>query len=161
MRLFAGMRTIRIEVSSQAPTHHLDSVALQSAVIRQMNAARKRRPLLAVASGDTDCTLTLTVVREEEYQTLFPDPRTARADSDADAQWWQFHAVMLAELTDKDKRLLWADHSRSVWWRMPVLEEERTGGHGGWDDSEFRARFFANGFFSGVASGLVHELLEK
>jgi hypothetical protein len=158
MQLFVGVRTVRVEVSNKTPTHHFDPVALQAAVIRDLNQARKRTALQAVAAGDADSTLTLTVVDEDEYQA---DTQGNRVVSGVNPAWWQFRAVMSVQLTAKDGRQLWADPAWKVFCRQSVAQMQRRNLNAGWEDAEFRQAFFSNWFVNGQAGLLVYEILHK
>ncbi len=158
MHHFVDMRTVRVEVSNNTATHEIDSAALKAAVIREINASRKRTPLRAVADGDADCTLKLNVAKEEEY---LADAQSKPVESENDALSWQFHGVISAELKSKDGRTLWSNQDWHTSHTVAVVWMKGKTPTPGWQDAKFRSAFFANNFIRDTASQFVYELLAQ
>ena len=156
MHHFVDMRTVRVEVSNRTETHEIDPVAMKAAVIRAINASKKRTPLRAVADGDADCTLTLDVTKEEEY---LANLQSKPVDSENDADWWQFHALIAAELKSKDGLTLWSNQNWSSRHEFTVSEMKKKTLTPGWHDAKFRSVFFAKDFVPDIAAQFVYDLL--
>jgi len=158
MQLFAGMRTVRVEVGNKTRTRHLDPVALQEAIIRELNSSRKRTPLRAVAAGNADCVLTLQVEDEREAQL---NSQLFRAERERDIAWWEYYADFSEQLTSRGGRVLWtqepwtACHGESA----EAMKKKRVAGD--WNNAEFRQAFFSQRYYSDLASQFVQNLLSK
>jgi hypothetical protein len=158
MHHFVDMRTVRVEVSNNTATHEIDPVAMKAAVIRAINASKKRTPLRAVADGDADGTLTLDVAKEEEYLANF---QSQPVDSENDAAMWRFHAVISGELKSKDGLTLWSNQNWPSWRGFSVTEMKKRTPTPGWHDAKFRSVFFTKDFVPDIASQFVYELLSQ
>lgn len=108
-----GIRKIRVEVSNNSESHHLDPNALGSWIEIRISAQARAAGVKAFskkdpASTDADAVLRVTVLSE----TAAPERGTAepeRPDSTGIDEQWNFQVNLSAVLAKKDGQVVWRE----------------------------------------------------
>ncbi|MGD0631919.1 MAG: hypothetical protein ABR987_21510 [Terracidiphilus sp.] len=103
---FEGIQRIRVEVSNNSESHHLDPNALASFIEVRINSQARLAGVKAFsqkdpASADADGVLHVTVLSE----TVAP----ARPESTGGGEPWDVQVSLSAVLTKKDAQVVWRE----------------------------------------------------
>jgi hypothetical protein len=145
MNLFTGIQTVRVVITNSSPSHYLDPAVIQRDVVTDFNISGNQTNVHAVIEGDGDSTLTLDVAEEDAHQI--------KGNAGGKSASWQFHAVGMAKLTNREGQVLWADPNWNVSYTRAYYDIQKWNITPGWSDVVSRNRFNEN-----LADQLFHQI---